>query len=179
MGDKAMRPAAVPAMTEEEELLAKLKRRRRKKPADCKLNMTPMIDVVFLLIIFFMLVTEMSKMEIEAITLPYALKAVDDKEGQEKQRIIFNIDKDGKITYMRQRQTPEQVRARLEAAVRTSPRDDMGLPTLAVKIRGDATCEYKYIQDVMVQCMRAFVWRLSFGANPIENNDEERLLKFY
>ena len=47
----------------EEEERPRKRRKRVKTPKDAKMNMTPMIDVVFLLIVFFMLVTEMSKMD--------------------------------------------------------------------------------------------------------------------
>ena len=48
---------------------------RLKKKAEMKdvqLQMTSMIDVVFLLLIFFMCVTEMNKLEAESLTLPIA-----------------------------------------------------------------------------------------------------------
>ena len=44
-------------------------------PKEAKMDMTPMIDVVFLLIIFFMVVTELVRLEIEPVTLPWFLSA--------------------------------------------------------------------------------------------------------
>ena len=54
-------------------------------------NMTPMIDVVFQLIIFLMLANDMSRKEIEDLNLPEALHASEDKGEKEKYRIIVNL----------------------------------------------------------------------------------------
>ena len=43
-------------------------------------NMTPMIDIVFNLIIFFMLVSTFTKMQVEKVELPPAVKADNKKE---------------------------------------------------------------------------------------------------
>ena len=59
---------------------------------DLELNMTPMIDVVFNLIIFFMLVTDLTKKELEPMTLPWAEAAQPDK-GDEEDRVIVNVTK--------------------------------------------------------------------------------------
>ena len=48
---------------------------------DLEMNMTPMIDVVFLLIIFFMIVTEISQLVLEELQLPYSKIAKDDEAG--------------------------------------------------------------------------------------------------
>lgn len=54
-------------------------------------NMTPMIDVVFQLIIFLMLANDLSRKEIEDLTLPDAFHATEDKGEKEKQRVIVNL----------------------------------------------------------------------------------------
>ena len=59
---------------------------------EMELNMTPMIDIVFLLIIFFMCVTELSKLDaIAAVQLPIADQAYDDQETPDK--IVLNLQK--------------------------------------------------------------------------------------
>jgi biopolymer transport protein ExbD len=52
--------------------------------------MTPMIDVVFNLIIFFMIVIDMTQKELEELTLPTALMSVEDRGGE---RVIVNVVK--------------------------------------------------------------------------------------
>jgi hypothetical protein len=59
---------------------------------DLEINMTPMIDVVFNLIIFFMLVADLSKKDLEIMTLPWSDSAIAD-QGDEELRVIINIVK--------------------------------------------------------------------------------------
>jgi biopolymer transport protein ExbD len=59
--------------------------------SDLEMNMTPMIDVVFQLIIFLMLANDLSRKEIEDLTLPTALHGTEDKGINEKNRIIVNL----------------------------------------------------------------------------------------
>ena len=44
-------------------------------------NLTPMIDIVFNLIIFFMIVSELSNLTVEELTLPFADRAKEPKEA--------------------------------------------------------------------------------------------------
>ncbi len=55
-------------------------------------NMTPMIDIVFNLIIFFMLVSAFSQMQVEQVELPPAVKADPKKqELGEAKNIVINV----------------------------------------------------------------------------------------
>jgi biopolymer transport protein ExbD len=56
-----------------------------------EMNMTPMIDIVFQLIIFLMVANDMSRKEIEDLNLPQARFATEDKGEKEKYRIIVNL----------------------------------------------------------------------------------------
>ncbi|MHC4507021.1 MAG: ExbD/TolR family protein [Planctomycetota bacterium] len=151
---------------------AEVRRLRRPKPVEAKMSMTPMIDIVFLLIFFFMVVTDMSNMEIESVALPFALEAEPDGTGK---RFIVSITDRGKIRIMRRTVSPDMLLQVLQKKVTESGRDQDGLPTVAVKIRADAKTEYKHIQEVMVKCMRAYIWKLSFGVRPAA--DEDALLR--
>src|SRR5687767_14991834 len=72
-----------------------------------KLNMTPMIDIVFNLVTFFMLTLDMSKKELAALDLPRAHKGVEDKvevidprdvkKKQENTRYVINLLANGDI----------------------------------------------------------------------------------
>jgi biopolymer transport protein ExbD len=54
-------------------------------------DLTPMIDVCFLLIAFFIMVTEVSKAEIVEIFLPHASYATEDTDPPEN-RLIVNLE---------------------------------------------------------------------------------------
>src|SRR5688500_1360127 len=64
---------------------------------DFQMDMTPMIDVVFQLIIFFMLLMDMSTKELEILKLPKAVSAVKDEPDPKDPRPVVNITPDGKI----------------------------------------------------------------------------------
>jgi biopolymer transport protein ExbD len=59
--------------------------------SDVELNMTPMIDVVFNLLIFFMIVTDMTRKEIEELVLPWSEAAIEDQDDEKERRVIINI----------------------------------------------------------------------------------------
>ena len=72
---------------------------RRKLPEEEQVEnppMTPMIDIVFQLIIFFMLIMDMSKQQIEPVILPYASKAIKEKFA-DPHMLILNVLEDGTI----------------------------------------------------------------------------------
>jgi biopolymer transport protein ExbD len=69
----------------------RLSKRRRSTRAE--MNMTPMIDIVFLLIIFFMTVTQVSELNRERLELPKLQGA----EDQQPMTLTVNIDRDGEI----------------------------------------------------------------------------------
>ncbi len=65
-------------------------RERDVEETDIELNMTPMIDIVFQMILFFIIITDFSKQEIALLELPYSTVGIDD-EGEEEDRVIINI----------------------------------------------------------------------------------------
>jgi biopolymer transport protein ExbD len=73
--------------------------RRRGLPEDLTpdgADMTPMIDVVFQLLIFFMITMDMSKAKIELLSLPTASKAIKEKH-EDPTTLLVNIMKDGTV----------------------------------------------------------------------------------
>lgn len=62
------------------------------------LDMTPMIDCVFLLMIFFVLVIDLSQKDLEDLILPKAVYVVAD-DAPPSVRPIINIGQDGRMVY--------------------------------------------------------------------------------
>jgi biopolymer transport protein ExbD len=140
-----------------EEIMAK------KLDIETEINMTPMIDVVFQLIIFFMLVTEMSQADLEMLELPEASQAREDepKSG----RIVVNITKEGDIRIHGRNHTEAQLRNYLEREA-DKERSSDGYCSRELLIRADKDAEFKYVQHVMQECVsrRVKVWRLLVAA---------------
>ncbi|MFW5771873.1 MAG: ExbD/TolR family protein [Phototrophicaceae bacterium] len=119
-------------------------------------------------IIFFIIVSELSKAELEQVTLPFAEKAQKD-ENDNPNRMIINVsggDNSGTLIVNKRVYTPPELAELILTTAQRNPVGADGLPTLKVKVRGDRDVEWKHIQNVMMACMKASVWQLSFGATP-------------
>ena len=143
-------------------------------------NMTPMIDVVFQLIIFLMLANDMSRKEIEDLELPEAVHASEDKGEKEKYRIIVNLlvnDKPGAppmlkvkgqemdLDVFKQFIRPEADRNREPDGPRASE--------LFILIRADRKSRWQDVQWVMQACADPAlrIYKLQFAThNPQPDN---------
>jgi biopolymer transport protein ExbD len=132
---------------------------KRENPAQegIKMDMTPMIDVVFQLIIFFMLVTDMTQQDLAELKLPVAQMAA--KDENEEGRMVINVLKDGEIEIKRQKYStlddPGSVQALrnfLAREVQLGTKEPDGTSERALLIRADQFTEFKHIQKVMRIC---------------------------
>ncbi|HKX34845.1 MAG TPA: biopolymer transporter ExbD [Actinomycetota bacterium] len=146
---------------------------------DMEMNMTAMIDVVFLLIIFFILVTDLTQQELEELVLPMAQEADPDKPDPEILRPILNILQDGTIIVKRKViYDPELDQyGELEAYLATmaqimdkKPMNEDGsgplVPDQPVLIRADEFTPFKMIQKVMELCGKQGIqiWKVELAA---------------
>lgn len=119
------------------------------------LNLTPMIDVVFLLLIFFMVATTFLDPEREIeIELPTADSAtVIDHELDE---LVVNVFEDGSVTLSGR----SVGHAELSTALQRAARKD---PTTPVTIRGDRRVSHESVVRVLDACGLAGLSNLSVG----------------
>ncbi|WP_082408228.1 ExbD/TolR family protein [Verrucomicrobium spinosum] len=79
--------------------------RRRRHPDEPSFQMTPMIDMTFLLLIFFMVTTKMSKEQVKLeVALPTASAAIQPEDLSN--RDIVNIDHQAPSTWPTTRYRP-------------------------------------------------------------------------
>ena len=116
------------------------------------LNLTPMIDVVFLLIIFFMVATKFSELEqnIE-LEVPEVARAGANRTPATPRTVA--VYEDGHIELDGQQATLQELRSRL-AANRAQD------PDLNVVVRGDGQCDFQHIASAMAACRDAGVAEL-------------------
>jgi biopolymer transport protein ExbD len=126
--------------------------------AGCDLNMTPMIDVVFQLIIFFVVTLKMTKDINEEIVLEDGKHGPIIKE-MPPQTMEIEIDKRGRISIHNAQMTPGQLRAIL--VNRVNRFHSANFPLL---IRADRNTRHEKVKEVMDICTGAGVWKLSFVA---------------
>ncbi|GIW72613.1 MAG: hypothetical protein KatS3mg102_2155 [Planctomycetota bacterium] len=133
-------------------------------------NLTPMIDVVFLLIVFFIIVSDFSSLVIEPVLLPKAISAQKEKERVEDRSIIVNILADGTIKIAGRKYDEETLPKYIgvEAKVAgTEPNpDDPGkeVSRLRVTIRADQQAAYEHVQKVFEACSKNGVYKTSIAA---------------
>lgn len=109
------------------------------------LNITPLIDVVFLLLIFFLVATEFAKEDRELnVQLPSASEALPLTE--KPQQIFVNIDHSGQIIINQQVVDEQELQNILQRAVTNNPVDQ------SVIIRADERSELKHAVLVMNSC---------------------------
>ena len=160
---------------------------------EMEMNMTPMIDVVFLLIIFFMVITDLTQQDLEELKLPTAENAQPDKPKPDEFRPVVNIKQDGSIWVKRKElYDPENsddykmVREYLSDVAKmmerekfdgtaTTRNDPNSIPGEALLVRADQFSAFKHTQKVMEQCgyKGIQIWKLQLAASEAEKDSEE------
>ena len=141
------------------------KRKSAPPPADVSLNMTPMIDVVFNLLIFFMVITDLTQRELEQLTLPYAEQAIEDADDGKLGRVTVNVVKADDWAESRRVKTIiggreygyRQLKEYLYAAAqrgKLKPEDPSEVPVL---IRCDQEIRWREVQWIMQACADAAI----------------------
>ncbi len=115
--------------------------------AEATIEITPMIDMVFLLLIFFLVATTFHQEEREmSVALPFA--ATGAPVSAMLREIIINVDQDGQIIVSGQRITGDALRAMVAQAVETNPEQK-------VTVRGDRGTVYANVVTVLDICKTA------------------------
>jgi biopolymer transport protein ExbD len=158
---------------------------------DVGFSMTPMIDIVFQLILFFMLATDFSQKDLEAVILPDAVKAVEDKNPP-KDRMTINV------CHMSERElgapcdafvrsasdpsvlcidpahwvvkvhgrilTDRQLEDLVRIEANQAGKDEHGITDMPAQVRADGRAPYGSIQRAMQAAAKNGVWKMEFGA---------------
>jgi len=168
-----------------------LKKRKWSKASqlqeDISPNLIPMIDIMFLLLLFLMLGADMGQREFEDVILP----VVDSTTVQEKpdrdpagMTIINVYHRDTPCTFHKEGgicsdethwsigvrgndYTPTSIGALIKSEAdlgRADPKKPEGLSERTVMIRADQSALYKYVQKVIEACAYAGLYKIEIGA---------------
>ena len=125
-----------------------------------EINLTSLMDCIFLLIIFFASIWQAANMEVEAkLTLPEAAQGNPELQ-QDSDRLIVNIDRDRDIHVSNVRMSREQL-SKILAVERAHQHDKEGFGTRPVFIRADENLPFGEVQEVMKVCQKNRLWKLS------------------
>ena len=126
--------------------------RRAKAPV---FALSSMLDVIFLLLCFFVTASVFSQWESEiSISLPSASSA--EAPGRLPGEVILNVAKDGSVTVNAKKLTLEDLGSRLKKVAEFYP----GQP---VVIRADRDTMYSALVDVIDTCRNSGVWNFSLA----------------
>ena len=121
------------------------------------MNMTPLIDVVFLLIVFFLVSSHLARQETQlAVNLPTAASG-HVAEAESRPRVSVNVLADGQIMLGSTEAEPAEITERLRFE-----RDRSG-DDLEVRIRSDRTVPYGVVEPVLLACADAGIWNVTFA----------------
>lgn len=130
---------------------------RRVLSTDASINMTPMIDVVFQLIIFFLVTSHFARQEAH---LPLPLPAADSSQAaktDDRPRLVINVTGDGTLLFSGRSLTAAELRQRLAERIGELGKD------IEVRIRADRGVPYRHIEPVLLACARVGVWNVNYA----------------
>jgi biopolymer transport protein ExbD len=130
----------------------------RRQMEEAGMNMTPMIDVVFQLIIFFVTTADLQNKSLDTkVRLAMAPHgpAVEKKDPRE---IVVDVDGDSHISIARTQMSVGTLKSILRKTVREQGQ------TIPVVIRGDGKANHEAIKAVMDACAAAGLWKVKFAA---------------
>ena len=125
--------------------------------------MTPMIDVVFLLIIFFLVSSHLARQETQLeLMLPVAASGDDDTDF-ETPRVTVNVKPDGTLWVAGRVLAREQLNQTFQSIAEENDNN------VKVRIRGSKLAAYENIEPIMLACTKAGIWDFEYAVYEKEN----------
>jgi biopolymer transport protein ExbD len=119
--------------------------------------MTPMIDVTFQLIIFFLLSSHLAQQETQMeVALPSAASGSQAKED-DRPRLTVNVGADGNVMLGSTATLQDEISGRLRLE-----REKLG-PDMELRIRADRTVPYSVVEPILLSCAEAGIWNVTFA----------------
>ena len=119
--------------------------------------MAPMIDMVFLLLVFFMCVSTLAQAEKQApVELPESerSKVADDLSG----RGTISVGEDGTVFMGTRRVELEDLKRRIQASLRENP-------DLRIQLRADRKTAFTHMRKVLRACAEAGAYEIIFSTH--------------
>jgi biopolymer transport protein ExbD len=134
------------------------------------LNLTPMIDIVFQLLVFFMVASHLANTERDPLQLPEPVKS-QAKAVQEPEQLVINLFSDSQGQIRKIKANADLVRdmpALVDLLLRVGPR--LGARDGSVILRADRNMEFSQIEKVLQAIANAGVTSVHIAAA----QDEQR-----
>jgi biopolymer transport protein ExbD len=127
------------------------------------INMTPMIDVVFQLIIFFLVTNHLVKQEAQ-MQLPLPIAESGQAAVEENiPRLTINVLADGTLMLAGRTMSASELFVQLREKLQ-----DVG-SGLQIRIRSDRNVPYRFVEPILLACARAGIWDVFFAVYRTED----------
>jgi biopolymer transport protein ExbD len=163
-------------------------------------NLIPMVDIMFLLLLFFMLGADMGQRELEEVMLPKAMSVKEDKEtkGKTSDRLTLNVyhryaNEVKCAAYAAQQvcrvnehwrvgvkgkdvSQPERLGAMLkkEADLERTDKAHPEISERKVMIRADLSSPFDLVQRTMNACAKVGIYKIECGAARPNDNEKKK-----
>jgi len=141
---------------------------RSEQEQEPEINLTSLIDVVFLLLIFFMVSTTFERQAALKIDLPEASVRAE-SAAEETSKLELIIDRDGRM-FLNDRQLLDSRPATIEAAFREAVGDERDQPVL---LRADALTPHHFVVTAMDVTGQLGFTRLSIATEQTTGDGEQ------
>jgi biopolymer transport protein ExbD len=113
-----------------------------KEDEDIQVDMSPMIDMVFLLLIFFIVASIIVEDKVP-VEIPVAEHAVVPEDISD--RYVISVTKDGQVYVGQKPVSLEEMKKILEPQIEENPK-------LRIMVRADGRLKYKVTEEIMTAC---------------------------
>jgi biopolymer transport protein ExbD len=120
-----------------------------------EINMTPLVDVMLVLLITFMITIPVMKHAVN-IDLP---RATNQPQDAKPETIRLSIDEKGQYYWNETPASDESVQAQLKAAAQQTPQPEL-------HIRGDKAVRYERVAQAMAAAQQAGIKKIGFITEP-------------
>ena len=134
--------------------------RKRSEPVVFGFQIAPMVDILLVLLVFFIVTWSFARKELELdVKVPTAQNA---KESNPVvNQTVLNVKMDGTVIWNRKQVTTTELTTRL--------RELSGLfPDYAIIVRADERAPFRFVSNVLDVCRDANIWNVAFATGKLE-----------
>ncbi|MFM7845369.1 MAG: ExbD/TolR family protein [Planctomycetota bacterium] len=134
--------------------------------ADVGINMTPLIDIVFQLLIFFLVSSHLARQETQLpLPLPTSQLGIEEEAAEGVSRITVNLLMDGTVRLAGHKLMVSELPERLKQLRTTVD------PATELRVRGDRSVPYEYVEPILQGCAAAGWSRVTFAVREPEGKN--------
>ena len=137
-----------------------MKFRSRSEPVPVAFQIAPMVDILLVLLCFFVITWSMARKENELDVRVPAAQAAQESNPVVNQTVL-NVKSDGTIVWDRKQISRETLQEKLKSLASL-------YPDYAIILRGDVKTNYEHIVQVLDTCRQAGIWNVAFATSKTE-----------